>query len=377
MLDTLFDAMPRLKSVLLGLVIVLLGTKNGRLLFSGLLVKFIRKSLPYVPTSVRYKIIATGLQLPLSMQRIVLRTLLAPSATDRQHILRVQKETWRADWIISYIRKHKNAHGRAEEIAQGSDMVILYIHGGGFHVGFSTEYMPTFLAMIDGLKARNIKASILSVDYSLSPEETYPKAQDDCVNAYRYLVHDLSISPSRIIIAGDSAGGNLAASVLLRIRDQRSDPVLASLPPLPLPAGCALISPWVTFEDVVKSDKYYDDYVRLGQLQYYRANYVPKYNTMEVNYREAFIRQPFISPLYGNFDHFCPTLVTYGGGELIQPQVEGLIEKLKQHQVSVTVITRPKSPHIWIIEPHVCKSKKIWKEDLGRMLDWCASIRRH
>ena len=61
--------------------------------------------------------------------------------------------------------------------------------------------MSTFLYMIDCLKMKHkLRASILSVDYSLSPEETYPKAQDDCVNAYRYLVHDLSLSPSRIIV---------------------------------------------------------------------------------------------------------------------------------------------------------------------------------
>ncbi|KAI9494252.1 Alpha/beta hydrolase fold-3 [Zychaea mexicana] len=239
--------------------------------------------------------------------------------------------------------------------------------------------MPSFLYVLECLKAKHqMKGCILSVDYSLSPEETYPTAQDNCVNAYRYLVHDLGLSPSRIIVAGDSSGGNLAATVLLRIRDQRSDPVLATIPPIPLPAGCALISPWVTMDLPQRTEKYYCDYVRISQIDYYRQNYVPRYDSMEASYREAFIRQPFISPLHGDFDDFCPTFVSYGGGELFEPQIAAFIDKLeKQHHVSVTVVSRPKTGHIHIVEPHVCRSKEIWRQDLTKFVDWCASTGGH
>ncbi|KAI9251746.1 Alpha/Beta hydrolase protein [Phascolomyces articulosus] len=375
MIDVLMDIIPQPKSVLLALVIVFFGTKNGRKLLSILVARFIRKIIFYIPIPLRYKFIATGLQLPLSMQRKTLQTILAPTTSEKRHILRVRRESWNGDWIIPYIRKHKDPYARAEEIAQQSDVVILYFHGGGFHLGFSTEYMASFLYIIDNLKTKHgLKAVILSVDYSLSPENTYPKAQDDCVHAYRHLVHDLSISPSRIIVAGDSSGGNLAASMLLRIRDQRSDPALAQLPPIPIPAGCALISPLVTMTLPGKTEKYYCDYVRTWQIAYYRENYVPRYNSMEPSYCEAFMRQPFLSPLYGNFDNFCPTFVSYGGGELLEPQVLAFIDRLEHHHVPVTVVTRPKTGHIWIIEPHVASCKSIWRKDLTKLVDWCANV---
>ena len=162
--------------------------------------------------------------------------------------------------------------------------------------------------------------------------------------------------------------------MLLRINEQRSDPVLAQLPPIPIPAGCVLISPWVSLDIQQKTERYYCDYVRTWQLAYYRENYVPRYDSMEPNYRDAFIRNPFISPLYGNFDNFCPTLVVYGGGELLEPQALALIDRLEQHHVSVTSITRPKTGHIYVIQPHVCSRKSIWRQDLTKVMDWCATV---
>lgn len=71
-----------------------------------------------------------------------------------------------------------------------------------FESGTSTQYMPAFLNMISQLKDNHqLKdVRILSVDYSLSPMAAHPTALNECVSAYRYLVHDLSISPSRIIV---------------------------------------------------------------------------------------------------------------------------------------------------------------------------------
>lgn len=71
-----------------------------------------------------------------------------------------------------------------------------------FESGTSTQYMPAFLNMISQLKDNHQlnDVRILSVDYSLSPMAAHPTALNECVSAYRYLVHDLSISPSRIIV---------------------------------------------------------------------------------------------------------------------------------------------------------------------------------
>lgn len=94
---------------------------------------------------------------------------------------------------------------------------LVYLHGGGWVVGTLDSY--------DNL-CRELAAAgdciVVSVDYRLAPEHPYPAAIDDCVAAYAGVVAEAArfgIDPERLAIAGDSAGGNLAAAVCLRARD--------------------------------------------------------------------------------------------------------------------------------------------------------------
>jgi acetyl esterase len=99
----------------------------------------------------------------------------------------------------------------------GAAPLLVFFHGGGFVVGDIESH--------DGLCRMIGDAAIhvLSVDYRLAPEHKAPAAVDDCVAAYRWaLGHaaELGADPSRIGVGGDSAGGNLAALVALRSRDE-------------------------------------------------------------------------------------------------------------------------------------------------------------
>jgi acetyl esterase len=94
--------------------------------------------------------------------------------------------------------------------------VVAYFHGGGWVImGIDTH---------DGICRRLAEASgavVVSVEYRLAPEHRYPAALDDCVAATQWLAEhaaDLGGDPSRLAVAGDSAGGNLAAAVALRAR---------------------------------------------------------------------------------------------------------------------------------------------------------------
>ena len=107
------------------------------------------------------------------------------------------------------------------------DRVILYIHGGAFILETPRLH--------GGLLARLCRATGMRgfmLNYRLAPEFPYPAAPEDCLAAYRYLVNT-GYAPEKIIIAGDSAGGNLTLATLLRIRDDG----------LPLPAGAIALSP--------------------------------------------------------------------------------------------------------------------------------------
>lgn len=113
---------------------------------------------------------------------------------------------------------------------------ILFLHGGGFQIGslLSHRSLVSRLAHATGLP-------VTAVAYRLAPEHRFPAASDDCLAAYRALAADAA---TRIVIAGDSAGGHLALDVALNARDQG----------LPLPAGLVLISPWLDL--ALRGDSY-------------------------------------------------------------------------------------------------------------------------
>jgi acetyl esterase len=96
--------------------------------------------------------------------------------------------------------------------------LLLFFHGGGFVVG-DIESHDGLCRMI----CRDAAIHVLSVDYRLAPEHRAPAAIDDCVAAYRWArghAAELGAEPSRIGVGGDSAGGNLAALVALRSREE-------------------------------------------------------------------------------------------------------------------------------------------------------------
>jgi acetyl esterase len=112
---------------------------------------------------------------------------------------------------------------RPESAGQGAPLVVFF-HGGGWVVGDLETHDATVRAL-----AQTSGAAILSIGYRLAPETRFPGPLDDCYDALLWAVDhagDLGIDPSRLAVAGDSAGGNLAAAVAIRARDE-SGPALA------------------------------------------------------------------------------------------------------------------------------------------------------
>lgn len=104
------------------------------------------------------------------------------------------------------------------EGAQGALPLIVYFHGGGWVLCD----LDTHDALCRNL-ASEAQAVIVSVDYRMAPEHCFPAAPEDCMAATRWALSqatELGIDPSRTVVAGDSAGGNLAAAVALRARDE-------------------------------------------------------------------------------------------------------------------------------------------------------------
>jgi acetyl esterase/lipase len=108
---------------------------------------------------------------------------------------------------------------------------LFFIHGGGMFMGDRFSGAPQYTSWVEELGI-----TVVSVDYRLAPENPYPAAHDDCLAGYLWTLENvktLGVDPARIVVAGASAGGGLAASLCLKLRDQN----------LPLPRGQLLIYP--------------------------------------------------------------------------------------------------------------------------------------
>ncbi len=160
------------------------------------------------------------------------------------------------------------------------------------------------------LMAGRLDAPLWSPDYRMPPDHPYPAALDDCVAAYRAVLD--RHRPEDIVIAGGSAGGNLAAATILRARDEG----------LPMPAGAILITPEVDLTETGDSfstnqglDKALD---RLMQV-----------NLLYANGHD--LAHPYLSPLFGDFAAgFPPTILVTGTRDMFLSNTVRLHRALRE-----------------------------------------------
>ncbi|KAJ5907367.1 Alpha/beta hydrolase fold-3 [Penicillium taxi] len=132
-------------------------------------------------------------------------------------------EELKGEWVE--MRSHYN---ETEEFGGHCNRIMLYVHGGAYFFGS----VDTHRYMLQR-HARKLRGRVFAPNYRLAPQYPFPCGLQDCLAAYLWLLK--TYDPKEIIIAGDSAGGGMALSLLVIMRDQG----------IPLPAGAILISPWV------------------------------------------------------------------------------------------------------------------------------------
>ncbi|KAE8380508.1 alpha/beta hydrolase fold protein [Aspergillus bertholletiae] len=129
--------------------------------------------------------------------------------------------------------------------------VVIYYHGGGFAVPGSTGHMSFYSNVINTLNAEGHDIAIFLVTYSLTPHAVYPTQLRQAVEALRYILIETNRSPDNVMIGGDSAGGNLALSVLLHLSHPHPEiEPLNNITPL---AGLFAFAPWVSFTNEAAS----------------------------------------------------------------------------------------------------------------------------
>ncbi|MDT0634610.1 alpha/beta hydrolase [Spectribacter hydrogenoxidans] len=204
-----------------------------------------------------------------------------------------------------------------------SGRVLLYFHGGAF-----VARSPDLYAAMVAPWCRALNARALMVDYRLAPEHPYPAGIDDCHRAYRWLL-DQDIAPENIVIAGDSAGGNLALAILLRAKNEGA----------PLPSCAVLLSPFL-------------DLTLSGDSMLANARRDPLFTLafgvgIRRFYAEPFeLLNPEVSPLFGDFAGLPPMLIQVGSSEVLLDDATRAAAQARANGVDVEL-------EIWERQPHV------------------------
>lgn len=206
--------------------------------------------------------------------------------------------------------------------------VILYCHGGGYSTG-SSLYART----LTGKLAMSTSMDVLSFDYRLAPEYPYPAATQDAMQVWNFLML-LGYGARDIILAGDSAGGNLALSLTLKLKEEGRL----------LPRGLVLMSPWT---DLTSSGKSHDTKAEIDPVL--NADYLAD---MIRNYAsDQNLQNPLISPLFGAYEGFPPTYIQVGGNEILLDDSVMLYKKLLKANVSVKLDIFKGMWHVFQMSP--------------------------
>lgn len=219
--------------------------------------------------------------------------LVAPSQGIRSDSLTVGEIP--AEWV-SLEHGHDRRHA------------VLYCHGGGYtcgQLGYA-RILASKLALCTGF-------DVLSFEYRLAPEHPYPAAVQDALAMWDYMMY-MGYGARDVIVAGDSAGGNLALELCLKLKAQgRAQP-----------RGLVLFSPWT---DMTASGKSYricrdlDPMLTLAYVKAVRAAYAGE---------EAHWEDPGLSPLFADLRGLPPTLIQVGTNEILRSDSERLAEAIQK-----------------------------------------------
>jgi len=189
---------------------------------------------------------------------------------------------------------------------------VLHLHGGGYIIGSAFGYRP-----LAGALALAADAGVLLVDYRLAPEHPFPAAIEDAVRAYEWML-ERGTDPQRLRISGDSAGGGLAISTLLTLRERG----------LPQPGAAILMCPWVDVSMQLRDE----EGVRRSAAAYLGDHPAD---------------DPIVSPLGADLSGLPPLLIQAATGDHWRLDSQALAERARKHGVETLLELYSVDAHVF------------------------------
>ncbi len=243
----------------------------------------------------------------------------------------VDIETMYLEGVKYFVLDYRNTSSSESSDNNSGDSidenVILYFHGGAYVFQLNEIQVLTAVKM-----ARGTNAKLIIPLYPLAPKHTAIEAYDFLDKLYNNIINE---NPnSKIIFAGDSAGGGLALGFAEYLLDKQ----------IKNPDKLVLISPWV---DISMDNKEIDDYIDVDPMLNKKSLIVEgemwKGSLSNKDYR--------VSPMYGNMQGLCDTLLFVGTRELFFPDILLLHEKLKENGVNSTLEVGENMNHVYVGYP--------------------------
>jgi acetyl esterase/lipase len=228
---------------------------------------------------------------------------------------------------VDYIETDAGGRAALWAVPKGcaDDQVLLCSHGGGYVVCSMYTHRKMFAHI-----AKSVGCRALIVDYALAPESIHPGPVNDMANAYRSLLNQ-GIAANHIALTGDSAGGGLAVTTLLRLRELE----------LPLPAATMPLSPWLDMEakgETFITNREKDAIVAREVIRGMAETFLGS---------DGNLRDPLANPLYGDLRNLPPVYIQVGSHETLLDDSRALADALRRSDVEVKLDVYPEMQHVF------------------------------
>jgi monoterpene epsilon-lactone hydrolase len=212
---------------------------------------------------------------------------------------------------------------------------ILYLHGGAFVMGSPASYRSRAARL-----SYRCNAEVFVPDYRLAPEHPFPAALVDAVVAWQTIAALRSDVP--VFVAGDSAGGGLALSLLIRLRELGET----------LPHGAIAISPWANLSASSATGHHRDLWLSREHLRRWAKYYVGDADPCD----------PLVSPALADLSGLSPLFVLVGEDELLADDARRLAESARSAGTEVRVLVGQGMQHDWPLTlPWLGESRRAWQ----------------
>lgn len=272
------------------------------------------------------------MHLPTPVARAVTRSALAPLLDPRFPLVVRRPLIDLSGYTVPGPRGTRRARGSlggvATELvaapgATGSH-VVLFLHGGGYQVGSPTSHRGLIAHL-----SKTTGAYVFAPDYRLAPEHPFPAGPADVLTAYRAL-RDAGHGAQRIAVAGDSAGGGLAMTLLLQLRAAGED----------LPGSVGLISPWLDLDNRSPT---------LVANRHTDALLNPDWLVSAADDYRAGADAPELRPLEADLAGLPPLHVIAGTAEILLGDADALVERVETAGGPVTYERVPQMWHDFVL----------------------------